>query len=70
MQTNSSPKLDTSIFFLFSSPFKNNFNSPKTKHFKNLFQISYISPIFCHILTNTTQTKTQQTTYTTKDKRK
>ena len=48
--------------------------SPQTKHFKNLFKqdshISSISPSFCHVLTNTTQTKSKQKTYVTKVKRK
>ena len=70
MQTKSPPKLDTSKNFIFS-PFQKQFQLPlnKTNKIPTYSHISFKSPPFCHVLTKTTQTKSKQKTYATKNKR-
>ena len=57
MQTKSPPKLDTSKTF-YILPLSKTISTPP-KQSKQDSHISTISPIFCHVLTKTTHTKSR-----------
>jgi len=60
MQSNSAPKLDISKTFIFF-PFQKKIHLPPKKiQLKTFYQISFISPPFCHVLTKITQSEGRQ----------